>query len=289
MNKKEYSNMHASSAGSYAAVYKIFKSLNKLHEVTPSCDIVLTGGEPFASLEGLGFILTFIETISTKTKTKHRVFINTSLPLSISEDETQILDFVRKYSNIITCLNISRNIFPYVKERSDSFIRQLKLITSVRIHSVLYTEDTINENLIYDFIKRFENFDIQFRQDYMNTTPFHLLDANVETNKLVSYINLAIEKLAIHDNVSLESKEYIKTRKSTDIKYLLSNGNYVYFHQTLPYSQIKVPSVENSAIYNVLYDIVIKQNGEIHSDWDYTEFNLKSYQLCISNENFDND
>ena len=31
-------------------------------------------------------------------------------------------------------------------------------------------------------------------------------------------------------------------------------------------------------LYNVLYDVIIKQNGDIHSDWDGTPMDVESYR-----------
>ena len=38
------------------------------------------------------------------------------------------------------------------------------------------------------------------------------------------------------------------------------------YHKTLPYSTI-VETGDDGITYDILYDILIKQNGEIHSDW----------------------
>ena len=43
-------------------------------------------------------------------------------------------------------------------------------------------------------------------------------------------------------------------------------GLHLTYHKTLPYSTI-VETGEDGVTYDILYDILIKQNGDIHSDW----------------------
>ncbi|MFR8251216.1 MAG: hypothetical protein ACLVAI_05180, partial [Anaerovoracaceae bacterium] len=48
------------------------------------------------------------------------------------------------------------------------------------------------------------------------------------------------------------------------------------YHKTLPYSTI----VENDGdqTYDILYDILIKQNGDIHGDWDGKILDVEKYR-----------
>ena len=45
-------------------------------------------------------------------------------------------------------------------------------------------------------------------------------------------------------------------------------GLEITYHKTLPYSTILEKDPKDGITYAIIYDIVIKQNGEIRSDWD---------------------
>ena len=47
-------------------------------------------------------------------------------------------------------------------------------------------------------------------------------------------------------------------------------GMELTYHKTLPYSTIVETDPASGVTYDILYDILIKQNGDIHSDWDGT-------------------
>ena len=52
------------------------------------------------------------------------------------------------------------------------------------------------------------------------------------------------------------------------------------YHKTLPYSTI-VETDENGKTWDILYDIIIKQNGEIRSDWDETVLDVEGYRNVV--------
>lgn len=52
------------------------------------------------------------------------------------------------------------------------------------------------------------------------------------------------------------------------------------YHKTLPYSTIEETD-ENGQTYNILYDIIVKQTGEIHSDWDGTVMDVDAYRKVV--------
>ncbi len=52
------------------------------------------------------------------------------------------------------------------------------------------------------------------------------------------------------------------------------------YHKTLPYSTIVEKRSEDGKVYAILYDILIKQNGRIDSDWDGTVMDLDAYARC---------
>ena len=68
VNKQEYAHAEGFS------VEAILKSIAVMDEITPRCDFVFTGGEPFANLKALQRMLDAIPTT-------HKVYINTTFPV----------------------------------------------------------------------------------------------------------------------------------------------------------------------------------------------------------------
>ena len=52
------------------------------------------------------------------------------------------------------------------------------------------------------------------------------------------------------------------------------------YHKTLPYSTF-VDTGDDGITYDILYDILIKQNGDIHSDWDGTPLDVDAYEKVV--------
>lgn len=162
INKEEYGDMTGFS------LEKIVQSIRRMDAITPKCDFVFTGGEPFADIEKLQIMLDEIPTT-------HRVFINTTLPVSKCQTEEDILAFAERNKHKITCINVSRHMQHYVVESNDSLLTRLPV--PFRINCVLY-KDYPKENLI-PFIERFRKLpgaNIQFRFDYTATTPENLYE-----------------------------------------------------------------------------------------------------------------
>ena len=55
------------------------------------------------------------------------------------------------------------------------------------------------------------------------------------------------------------------------------NGLEMTYHKTLPYSTI-VETGDDGITYDILYDILIKQNGDIHGDWDGKILDVDKYR-----------
>ena len=97
INKGEYADLTGFSAD------KICESIAVMDSITPACDFVFTGGEPFADLKTLQRMLDCIPTT-------HKVYINTTLPVSANQSEDDIVEFTRRNRHKITCLNVSRHL-----------------------------------------------------------------------------------------------------------------------------------------------------------------------------------
>ena len=49
----------------------------------------------------------------------------------------------------------------------------------------------------------------------------------------------------------------------------------------LPYSTIVETDPKDGVTYDILYDILIKQTGDIHSDWDGTPLDVDAYGKAV--------
>ena len=96
INKKEYADCTGFSLDA------ILESIRTMDAITPRCDFVFTGGEPLANLESLQKMLDVIPTT-------HKVYINTTLPVSEHHPEAEVLAFMERKKHKITCVNVSRH------------------------------------------------------------------------------------------------------------------------------------------------------------------------------------
>ena len=161
INKQEYQNPEGFS------VEKVCESIRMFHEITPKCDFVFTGGEPFSEPEALQVMMDCIPE-------GHRVFINTTLPVSDLFPAERIIAFTERNKDKITCINISRHMVHYVEECNDELLGSLKV--PVRINCVLF-KNYPHDGMIA-FANRFAKYGlpIQFRADYTITTPENLYE-----------------------------------------------------------------------------------------------------------------
>lgn len=248
INKKEYKNTKDFSLES------IIESFNVLHKISPNCNIVITGGEPLADLKSLEKILIAIPN-------SHNIYINTSIPETDKIKLKDIWAFFNKYKTKITYLNVSRHMDKILNECPDAIFKDFPV--PIRLNCVLYKEYT--EKDFKNYIERFKpyNLPIQFRANYMEVPEekVRVIEEDV-TSEILS--NLFLKEKVTNDIVRY------------NFHYLTEYGNKVVYHVTLPYTLTKI--VKNNNVYNALYDIIIKQNGEIHADWDGTPLILESYK-----------
>ena len=251
INKGEYADMTGFS------LEKIIESIRRMDAITPKCDFVFTGGEPFADIEKLQLMLDEIPTT-------HRVFINTTLPVSQDQTEDDILAFAERNKHKITCINVSRHMQHYVVESNDSLLARLPV--PFRINCVLY-KDYPKQNLI-PFIERFHKIpgaSIQFRFDYTATTPENLY----EPDKILHDLKEVAEYTGL---------DGCRMRGGFHFDY---QGMELTYHKTLPYSTIVETDPKDGVTYDILYDILIKQTGEIHSDWTGVVMDVPAYEKVV--------
>ena len=251
INKKEYADMTGFSAEA------ICESIRTMDEITPYCDFVFTGGEPFANLQSLQVMLDAIPRT-------HKVYINTTLPLLNGVTEDDIVAFAEKNKDKISCINVSRHLVKYVKESGDELIARMPV--PVRVNCVLF-RDYPKDRLV-PYIQRIQKLgrSIQFRFDYTDTTPENLYDRE---NDMI-YQDLC--KVARYTGL-----DGCRMRCGFHFDY---NGLELTYHKTLPYSTI-VETGEDGVTYDILYDILIKQTGELHSDWTGVKLDVEAYRKVV--------
>ena len=248
VNKQEYRDCSGFS------VEKIIESIHTMNEITPHCDFVFTGGEPFANLGDLQRMLDAIPT-------SHNVYINTTFPVQPGCDAEEMIAFTERNKDKISCINISRHLQKYVEESPDDVISRIAVPT--RINCVLYRHYPTDR--LKDFVERFRKFGIpiQFRYDYTETTPDNLYEED-------------------HDRILQDLRSQF-TYMGLDGCRMRNGFHFLYkdlhmtYHKTLPYSTI-VETDENGVTYDILYDILIKQNGELHSDWTGVKLDVEKYR-----------
>ena len=253
INKGEYANLDGFS------VEKICKSIDRMNAITPYCDYVFTGGEPFANLDSLQRML-------DKIPATHKIYINTTLPVSEHQSEEDIVAFTRKNRDKITCINVSRHMQRYVVESNDLLLS--KLAVPFRINCVLYKNYPVQDLIPY--LNRFGKIpgaSVQFRFDYTATTPDNLYEEAGDR------ILQDLKKIAVYTGL-----DGCRMRCGFHFDY---HGLEMTYHKTLPYSTIVEQDPRSGVAYAILYDILIKQNGDIHSDWDGTPLDVEAYRNAV--------
>ena len=251
INKQEYADMTGFS------LEKICASIRRMDAITPRCDFVFTGGEPMANLDSLQIMLDCIPTT-------HRVFINTTLPVFEDQSPEDILAFFRRNKEKVTCVNISRHMQKYVEESPDELIGQLPV--PARVNCVLWKHYPSQD--LPAFVERWKgrHVSIQFRYDYTDTTPENLYreDDDHILHDLKKYF-------------TYKGLEGCRMRNGYHFEY---DGVTITYHKTLPYSTI-VETGPDGVTYDILYDIIIKQNGDIHSDWTGVMMDVPAYEKVV--------
>ena len=238
VNKCEYNpgfNVEVSMA-------KILENIAVMHEITSTCDFVITGGEPFADCSRL---VDIIEAIPEG----HPIYINTTLPVLYKDD---IFEFIRKCWYKISGINVSRHIWTPVDGANDKFIKKIGKYVSIRINSVVphyITYSDKNEALFYDFLERYEGFNIQIRSDYRNIDTEDIAD--YETNSVYRFL----------EKCDVDCYDIHRETNRIGVKMEYCGYNFTW-HLTCDYS--KVETMEGLE----LVDIIINQKGELMDDWN---------------------
>ena len=125
VNKQEYAHAEGFS------VEAILKSIAVMDGITPYCDFVFTGGEPFADLDALQRMLDAVPGT-------HKVYINTTFPVQPGCSAEEMIAFTERNRDKITCINVSRHLTKYVEESPDEVVA--KIATKKSVNCVLYMD-----------------------------------------------------------------------------------------------------------------------------------------------------
>ena len=128
VNKQEYAHAEGFS------VEAILKSIAVMDEITPRCDFVFTGGEPFANLKALQRMLDAIPTT-------HKVYINTTFPVQPGCSAEEMIAFTERNRDKITCINVSRHLQRYVEESPDEVVAAEQDLAGGRAHEPVDAAD----------------------------------------------------------------------------------------------------------------------------------------------------
>lgn len=257
-------------------IKEVIKSIKVMDNITPSCDFVITGGEPLADLDLLEELLDTIKIINVYRKCievpQHKLFINTTLPTN-KYTANELINFLNGYKDVISGLNISRHLLPYVEESEDKILQYIHI--PIRINCVLYnmTKEEMEISL-RGFFKRFNYTNVtgvQFREDYTAATLENLYD--FENNETFKNLYEILNKFELYSEENIQKGLISKEKFRWNYKF--TNG--INYHKTLPYSSIVCgDNIE-------INDIIISTRGEILSDWNGFGEKLDLEQYKVAN------
>lgn len=249
VNKKDYKNNPSFDLD------KVVKDMIALHNITPACDFVITGGEPFADLDKLALILNTMKKLNHHSIYTHKVFINTTLPTQIG-----LVSFLQKYRDTITCLNVSRHTQPFTKNDMEIFeAGVLDSILPVRVNTVLTSEADVIEYkaAVYDKLKHYKCIKgFQIREDYTKVNCSNLFSISPLMRSFANKYNIDVNM--IEDYIY---NEYL-TKDSFRWNYQITDR--LSWHKTLPYSKF----IDNGRSFCRIGDVIITPQGTIMDDWN---------------------
>lgn len=237
--------------GNLEAVLKSIRKTSKTKFFRENVkSFVITGGEPFASLDALEKILNAIPE-------KYPVYVNTTGPTNVYSAE-ELIDFINH--SRITGINISRHKKTYKKDTeffSPNILKDediAKIHRSVKIN-VLTTEKTDIKAYI-DRWKKYNNVYLSFRADYRKITKDNLRSLSEPIiNNIYAFREKERCKHVHHGgcDVCFDITFLLKTKKKPF---------YFGLHRGLEHSSFI------AGPYLFINDIIIHQDGLITYDWD---------------------
>lgn len=236
----------------------IVKSIQKMDELSPKCDFIITGGEPF-SVNKTTVLRTMLDTISA-LNSPHRLFIDTLALQYYDSNKDVIFEILDRYRACITGLNILRCTENAV-ESDIEFLHEINKICPVRICVEFTNRDFKNISAVMLFKSRYKDFPIQYERSRKNISYTDLICPDQYFVRLREVYGAQQVKVATD----------IKTNQS----YWTVSDNAIY-HIKLPYS--KVPIKDDNFI---LVDIIIDDKGRILDEWPEYSLNLDLLNLDL--------
>lgn len=214
----------------------ILATIKKLNNNPNVVEFVITGGEPFANIDGLKKIIDTCE---------KDIYINTTLPKNTLENTIELINTCEKIKGI----NVSRHIgYEFNCVASIDEINQIT--KSVRINTVI--NKNFSFSLFEEFVSRYgkKKRDINLRADYRKITETSLKSKD------------SIQKYCAenYDFLSMESCFVCNTEY-----YSYNNEFIISYHRGLEKSSV----VFGNCCY--INDIIVKQDGKCYKDWDCIE------------------
>lgn len=213
----------------------IINSIEKINKLPFIPDVVFTGGEPFANINGLKQLVSAVDD-------SKNVFINTTLPIDTASEAIEFINNNKKIKGV----NISRHTKKYVQECEDRIIGLIN--KPVNINCVISTG--IDPKVIEMVIKRWSTMPyltIKLRADYRNITMANL--------KTIDDVVLKLEELGLK---YLNSGGCLVCNDDV-FSY---NGQKISYHRGIECSSVKIGNT------TVINDIIIDQRGKISYDWN---------------------
>ena len=229
-SKADYKNNEDFSLENVLDAIRLLNHKNEIKE------FVITGGEPFADIQGLKQIVNCCE---------KPVYINTTLPIKTFEQAKEIINSTDKIKGV----NISRHIeYEFKNVASIEQIDQIE--KPVRINCVIPNTYMLKHNLL-NFINKYgkKNRDINLRKDYTKTTKENLKDFD----SLFRWLATAFDYIET-ESCMVCNTDYF----SVEDKFICA------YHRGLQYSAV---TVVGKCYVN---DVIVSQNGNIYKDWNKT-------------------
>lgn len=246
-------------------IWGVIGQMFEYGKITPNCDFVFTGGEPFANLAGLHMMITAIR-IMNNDGHNHHLFINTTLPAATDEDK--IVDFIEEHKSVITGINVSRHVRRYVQECNDDIFNRIPV--SVRINCVLFADDEANR--VGEIISRYSGYKsvtgFQFRENYCNTTLENLYEFAED-----SIFANVVRMFKPCDNIEDFFHENVKAQ--SNFRWNCQIADNINYHRTMPKSTYEVAE----GVFQV-NDILISPSSKVMNDWNEygEEMNIEDWR-----------
>ena len=218
----------------------VIDSINILNKKAEIKEFVITGGEPFANINGIKEIVSCCQ---------KPVYINTTLPTKTYGEAREIIN----NTEVIKGVNVSRHITYEFKNVAT--VGEIDLIKKpIRINTVFSERDICDIGILKlkDFIYKYgkKKRDINIREDYRLVTLSSLKSRNA-----------LFEWLA-------ETFDYIETEScmvcNSDY-FSVENSFICAYHRGLELSSVTY----NDKCY--INDVIVAQDGKIYKDWNRKE------------------